>query len=102
MGQLSAKERENGLLREERDKLSSRLEDTKAMMTALSDSKAMANKMIAEHVERERTMEAEMQTLRDFAAGKAQETKSAQTEKQQSSKTNEMSGGATCLCNAKF
>ena len=91
MGQLSAKERENLLLREERDKLSSKLEDTKAMMTALSDSKVMANKMIAEHVEKERSMEEEMQKLRDFAAGKVQEPTPSGTpveaEKQQASET---------------
>ena len=35
------------------------------MVKALSDSKVMANKMIAEHIEKERAMELEMQTLRD-------------------------------------
>jgi len=82
VGKWRAQEGASSLLRDERDRLASKLEDTKAMMAALSDSKIMANRMIAEHVDKEQKMEEEMQKLREFA-GQLQ-TKSTETTNKQS------------------
>ena len=55
------------MLREDRDQFASKLEDTKAMMTALSDSKVMANRMIAEHKDKEEKMAKELENLQTMS-----------------------------------
>ena len=67
-GKCQVKDRENALLKEERDQVSAKLEDAKAIIAAVTDSKLMAIKLLNEQAAKEQALKREIEELKAESA----------------------------------